>query len=165
MKKTSSLWVVLPEVHRVLKDEAEWPRLVETGTKRPEVLFGAFTQPPGGESIVITGSTRRSVGEWATSGTPGRDETFEALIMVMVNVPGFDALQTFRRLGALGVSLEDTLRSRETGKPILTTDMTDAGVIQTSLTAVDSTIEPFNVAGAGGWIGAAAYVFTWSARI
>lgn len=165
MKHTSSLWVVLPEIYRLLDTEAQWSPIVQTGTRRPSVMFGAFTQPPGGESIIVTGSTRRSSAEWATMGTPGRDEVFESLILVMVNVPGFDAARTFARLGVLGVALEEALRDSSTGKPTITTDMAAAGVMYTSLTATDATIEPFNQAGAAGWIGAASYVLTWSARI
>lgn len=162
-KLNASVWVVLPEVYRVLSD-APWQTIAATGGKTPSVMFGTFDNLPGGESVFVTGSTRRSSQDWATSGTPGRDEAFEALLVVAVNVPGYNALRTFERLATIGRTLEDTMRDRATGHPEITDAMKAAGVWQLALTASDSTIQPLNSSGAAGWVGVATYVLSWSAR-
>jgi len=160
MKLTSSVWVVVPEMVRLL-ESANFSQSPHH-KHRPTVEFGAFVSPPAGESVTVTGSTRRPSSDWATQGRPGVDERHELEIVVAVNTPGLTALETFGRVAMLGGEIEDALRDRDTGHPIISAAMAAAGVRVPNLHTPETVIVP---TANEGWAGVAQYVYAWSARL
>ena len=121
-----SMWTVIPEIYRVI-EEATWPQIPQAKGK-PKVQFGAFTNLPAGESIIVTGATDRADSEPHTMGAVSGREGMQTPIVVATSVPGLDALASFNRLAELGKTLEGLFRDLTTGKPIITEAIDEAGL-------------------------------------
>lgn len=163
VKRPSSVWAVMPELLVMLRS-ASWPTIPETKAKI-DVRFGALATLPGGEAVVLHGTTRRGDQEIATGGTPGKNDVVDAPLSVFTNVPGFSAERTWERLADFGVALDGVFRDLSTGKPIITPALEAAGVWSISVSSIDTDVVPMNAAGSAGWLGMAAFVISWKARL
>lgn len=162
MHPSWSMWAMIPEVHRIVS-EAAWPQIPQAKL-RPSVQFGAFMNVPAGESIIVTGATARADSEPHTLGNVAAREDLETPIVVTTNVPGRDALSAFKRAGELGAVLQGLFRDMDTGKPIITDVMKDAGVWQTWIRTAETLVVPLNTAGATHWVAGSTYILGWTAR-
>jgi len=163
-KYRSSVWPVMPEILDMLRN-ADWPRIPEIKSK-VDVKFGAINSIPGGEAVVLHGSTKRATQTVETAGTPGKNDDVDATLAVFVNIPGFSAERTWGRLAELANAVDMTFRDLNTGKPILSKGMEDAGVWWLWASAIETEVVPMDGnAGSAGWLGMCMFTLTWRARI
>lgn len=162
MKKQALVWTAVPEVFALMKS-VNWPRIQQQ--KKVEVRFGAHDPVLGCDLVVVSGVTDQPVAPWATSGTPGKNDSVNVMVSVFTSVPGFDEMRTWARLAELGTAIDLAFRDETTGRPRIPDAMRQAGVLSVLCSPTTTRVDPAGGAGAVTWMGAAEFTVALSARI
>ena len=163
MKKQALVWTAVPEVYALMK-AVNWPRIPQQKNK-VEVRFGAHMPVAECDLVIVSGGTDQPVAPWATSGTPGKNDTVNVSVSVYTNVPGFDELRTWAHLAELGTAIDLAFRDETTGRPQIPAALRDAGVLSVLCSPTSTQVTPAGEAGAASWMGSAEFTVALVARI
>lgn len=85
----------------------------------PDVVLGLLAQEPSRETVQVIGRVPTPSQQFVSMGQPSMEEEYQLRIEIWCVVPGRTATQVLERIDQLVGAISDSVRSRQTGNPIL----------------------------------------------